>query len=250
MYFIYNINVARFFSHDEVKQFEDIYCSPSGGAAKLNGFSDVIEPAKCRALMHFDYFFPSGDDWKKFRPETPDYARDHDITQTREDTSQTQWEYKLQLKTFHDRLNHKVADVSDYCVLKMQQFERYKNNDNRMILYERLICNFDQTTRIGTENVSAFVNFAKKAPEQTWEYLIFHTDDLRDWKQGRDYKIAYPNKHDKKNWMIIFNKKNCRKRKDLTTHLNDAHNRGLLMGVKYNYVNGHNSKTLDTGIWQ
>ena len=239
------------FSLREVKEFEAILCGASGSDYKLNGFKKIIEPAKVKALNYFDPYFTDGSIWKMF--EGSDVQ--DDIVKTRPSGSQQTVEFKLEVRWFDDSRprNQRIAPLEDYCVIKYRQFERYKKLPNKIIFMERLICNFDKSTTIGRANCDAYEIAARrynktKLPEQSWDYLIIYSDDLKEWTEGKDYGLA-PNKKNG-DWLVVFNRNNVRKRINLTKHLKNAHKRGILLSVYREYVlDEFNGKSMALDYW-
>ena len=226
------------FSPKQIREFENILCGASGSDFKLNGFKKVIEPAKVKALNHFDPYFQDGTTWAMF--EGSDVL--DDVVMSKPNGSQRTIEYKLEVRWFDDprQRNQRIAPLEDYCVMKYLQFERYKKLPNKIILMERLICNFDKATTIGRANCDAYEfaarrNSSIKRPEPSWDYLVIHTDDLKLWTEGKDYGLA-PNKKNG-DWLVVFNRNNVKRRIDLTKHLKTAEKSGILLGVYYEYGN-------------
>jgi len=225
------------FSPREVQEFEDILCGASGSDYKLNGFKKIIEPAKVKALNYYDPYFRDGSTWRMF--EGSDVL--DDIVKTRPSGSQQTVEFKLEVRWFDDSRprNQRIAPLEDYCVIKYRQFERYRKLPNKIILMERLICNFDKTTTIGRANCDAYEiaarrNRGAKLPEPSWDYLIIYSDDLKKWIEGKDYGLA-PNKKNG-DWLVVFNRNNVSKRINLTKNLRIAQKRGILLSVYKEYV--------------
>ena len=202
------------FSPREVQEFEDIMCGASGSDYKLNGFKKIIEPAKVKALNYYDPYFKDGSIWRMF--EGSDVL--DDIVKTRPSGSQQTVEFKLEVRWFDDSRprNQRIAPLEDYCVIKYRQFERYRKLPNKIILMERLICNFDKATTIGRANCDDITDLA----------------DLE--ANGKDYGLA-PNKKNG-DWLVVFNRNNVSKRINLTKNLRIAQKRGILLSVYKEYV--------------
>ena len=239
------------FSLSKVKEFEDILCGASGSDYKLNGFKKIIEPAKVKALNYYDPHFQDERTWKMFEGSDVD----DDWVMTKASGSQQTIEYKFEVRWFDDYRprNQRIAPLEDYCVMKYLQFERYKKLPNKIILMERLISNFDKTTVIGRANCDAYEYAARrygktKPPEQSWDYLIIYSDDLKEWTEGKDYGLA-PNKKNG-DWLVVFNRNNVRKRINLTKHLRNAQKRGILLSVYKEYVlDEFNGKSVALDNW-
>jgi hypothetical protein len=225
------------FSLKEIKEFENILCGASGSEFKLSGFKKIIEPAKVKALNHFDPYFQDGTTWAMFEGSDVE----DDVVMTKPSGSQRTIEYKLEVRWFYDprQRNQRIAPLEDYCVMKYLQFERYKKLPNKIILMERLICNFDKATTIGRANCDAYEfaarrNSSTKRPEPSWDYLVIYTDDLKQWTEGKDYGLA-PNKKNG-DWLVVFNRNNVRRRINLTKYLRNAQKKGILISVLHEYV--------------
>ena len=239
------------FSLSQIKEFEDIMCGASGSEFKLSGFKKVVEPAKVKALNHFDPYFQDGTSWGMFDGSDVD----DDWVMTKPSGSQRTIEYKAEVRWFDDprERNQRIAPLEDYCVMKYLQFERYKKLPNKIILMERLICNFDKTTVIGRANCDAYEFAARrygntKHPDPSWDYLVIYSDDLKKWTEGKDYGLA-PNKKNG-DWLVVFNRNNVRRRINLTKHLRNAQKRGILISVYKEYVSDEfNGKSMALDNW-
>jgi len=250
-----NLSVMVFmkplFSLKETREFEAISCGVSGSDFKLNGSKKIIEPAKVKALNHYDPYFNDGSTWKMF--EGSDIL--DDLVMTRPSGSQQTVEYKLATRWFHDprRKNQRIAPLEDYCVMKYLQFERYRKLPNKIILMERLICNFDKATTVGRANCDAYEFAAARdssiqRPEPSWDYLIIYSDDLKEWTEGKDYGLA-PNKLNG-DWLVVFNRNNVRRRINLTKHLRNAQKRGIILSVYKQYVSDEfHGKSMALDSW-
>ena len=195
-------------------EIEKAFSLDSNLKSKKEFFKDVVEPAKVAAVQTFDPLL------KPFNLElnSEDIFGD-DLYYVRPDRTKISIEYKLQLKTFHDRVWRIPA--SEYCLFKYDQFFRYQENDTP-ILYERLITNFDESSALGRKNLKAF-DFSGEAPKLSWEYLLFWSGDLKEWQEGKDYFFSITPSGEK---LIVFSK-NKPRRKNLDKHLKDAYDRSV-----------------------
>ena len=241
----------KLFSRAKVEEFERILTDlPSGHPDKMRLVKDVIEPAKVKQLNFYDPYFNNGDRdvgrWDVNTPDVIDWSRDDDVILTRQNGRQEQVEYKAQLLTFNDRHNEKIADVFDYCCLSEKQCRRYERLPNKVILLERLICNFDMRTSTGFKNCNAFLNFARTDPVQSWDYLIIHTDDIKQWRKGIDYGVGFIKSNGE--YLRVFNRNNVRKRINLKKHLDFAAKRGIIFSVYFKHEAPH-YEDLDISYW-
>ena len=195
-------------------EIEKAFSLDSNLKSKKEFFKEVVEPAKVAAVKTFDPFL------KPFSLElnSEDIFGD-DLYYLRPDGTKISIEYKLQLKTFHDPIWHIPA--SEYCLFKFDQFYRYKEKGT-LILYERLITNFEESSSLGRKNLKAF-DFSGEAPKLSWEYLLFWSGDLKEWQEGKDYFFSITPSGGK---LIVFSKSKAR-RKNLDKHLKEAYNRSV-----------------------
>ena len=236
----------KLFSRATVDELERISNLPSGHPDKLRLTKEVIEPAKVKQLNHFDPYFKDVGTWIVNAPEFPNWAEDDDFILTMKSNYQQYIEFKRQLWSFSDRFNKDFADVRDYCCLSDKQCQRYSKLPNKIILYERLISNFDIRTPIGYKNYDAFVNFSNYPPTQTWEYLLIHTDEIKKWRKGIDYKLGYIKSNGE--WLRIFNKNKVGKKIDLTKQLEFCSRKGIIASVYFKHE-GTDSEDLGFGNW-
>ena len=195
-------------------QIEDAFSLDSNLKSKKEFFKEVVEPAKVAAVQTFDPLL------KPFNLElnSEDIFGD-DLYYVRPDGSKISIEYKLQLKTFHDPIWQIPA--SDYCLLKFDQFYRYREKDTP-ILYERLITNFEEGSSLGRKNLKAF-DFSGEVPALTWDYILIWPGDLKEWQERKDYFFSITPSGEK---LIVFSK-NKPRRKNLDKHLKDAYDRSV-----------------------
>lgn len=191
-------------------EIEKAFSLDSNLKSKKEFFKEVVEPAKVAAVKTFDPIL------KPFSLElnSEDIFGD-DLFYVRPGGSKISIEYKLQLKTFHDPIWQIPA--SDYCLLKFDQFYRYREKGTP-ILYERLITNFEENSSLGRKNLKAF-DFSGEAPALTWDYLLFWSGDLKEWREGRDYFFSITPSGEK---LIVFSK-NKPRRKNLDKDLKKAY---------------------------
>lgn len=206
-------------------EIEDAFSLDSNLKSKKEFFKEVVEPAKVAAVQTFDPLL------KPFNLElnSEDIFGD-DLYYVRPGGTKISIEYKLQLKTFHDPIWHIPA--SDYCLLKFDQFYRYREKDTP-ILYERLITNFEENSVLGRKNLKAF-DFSGEVPALTWDYLLFWSGDLKEWQEGRDYFFSITPSGEK---LIVFSKNRAR-RKNLDKDLKEAYDRSVsLSNVSTSFFN-------------
>ena len=195
-------------------EIENAFSLDSNLKSKKEFFKDVVEPAKVAAVQTFDPLL------KPFSLElnSEDIFGD-DLYYLRPNGTKISIEYKLQLKTFHDRVWSIPA--SEYCLFKFDQFYRYREKGTP-ILYERLITNFEENSSLGRKNLKAF-DFSGEAPRLSWEYLLFWAGDLKEWQEGEDYFFSITPSGEK---LIVFSK-NKPRRKNLDKDLKEAYDRSV-----------------------
>ena len=241
----------RLFPRAKVDEFERILTDlPSGHPDKMRLVKEVIEPAKVKQLNFYDPHFNNEvrnvGHWAVNIPDIIRWWSDDDIILTRPSGRQEEVESKTQIITFYDRVNQKIAGVDDYCCLSKRQIDRYMKQPNKIILMERLISNFDRRTTTGAKNCDAYLNWAKKEPVQSWDYLIIHTDDIKQWRRGKDYGIGLVKSNNDQ--LFVFNRNNVRRRIDLKKHLDFAAKRGIILSVYFKHEGIH-YKDLDISGW-
>ena len=197
-------------------EIEKAFSLDSNLKSKKEFFKEVVEPAKVAAVQTFDPLL------KPFSLElnNEDIFGD-DLYYLRPNGTKISIEYKLQLKTFHDRVWRIPA--SDYCLFKFDQFYRYREKGTP-ILYERLITNFEENSVLGRKNLKAF-DFSGEAPALAWDYLLFWAGDLKEWQEGKDYFFSITPSGEK---LIVFSK-NKPRRKNLDKDLDMCFEKGVLM---------------------
>ena len=233
----------KLFAPKDVDEFERIITSESGSNPKKNGFKDVIEPAKVKALNYADPVLKDVGIWKLNQQSK--FVDDLVLMICGEEKRSV--EYKISIKTFHDPINYFHVPIEDYIVFSKKQFERYKMEPNKTIFFERLISNFDPSTEVGSHNLKAY-RFAGKSPWAQWDYLFFQTSDFVNWKQDIDY-WEVPIKGDQKNVMYVVNKNRAPNRINLVEHLKDADNYGVLLSRYHGTTKTNSRKTLDELHW-
>ena len=195
-------------------EIEKAFSLDSNLKSKKEFFKEVVEPAKVAAVKTFDPFLKP----LSLELNSEDIFGD-DLYYVRPDKTKVSIEYKLQLKTFHDPIWQIPA--SDYCLLKHDQFYRYREKDTP-ILYERLITNFDESSALGRKNLKAF-DFSGEAPALTWDYILIWPGDLKEWQERKDYFFSITPSGEK---LIVFSKNKAR-RKNLDKHLKESYNMGV-----------------------
>jgi len=201
-------------SQETRDEIENAFSLDSNLKSKKEFFKDVVEPAKVAAVQTFDpYLKPLS-----LELNTEDIFGD-DLYYVRPDRTKISIEYKLQLKTFHDRVWRIPA--SEYALFKYDQFFRYQENDTP-ILYERLITNFDESSALGRKNLKAF-DFSGEVPALAWDYILIWPGDLKEWQESRDYFFSITPAGEK---LIVFSK-NKPRRKNLDKDLKDAYDRSV-----------------------
>lgn len=244
----------KLFTPDAVDEFEKIIISESNTLGKKNGFKDVIEPAKVKALNYADPVFKGQGVWKMNGGK---FGRDYVFTNNR--SMEHLVEYKLSIRERHDQVNCGKVGVEDYMVLSQEQFERYMGEPNKTIFFERLICNFDASTKVGEYNLLAHklgrrCNECESKGEarMQWDYLFYETKDFKNWKQRRDFEVATVFRKGKKepdNKMIVLNKNNAPQRINLDEHLWRAYHLGVLLSRYHGTTKTKIRKALDELLW-
>ena len=101
-------------------------------------------------------------------------------------------------------------------------------------------------TSTGFKNCNAFLNFARTDPVQSWDYLIIHTDDIKQWRKGIDYGVGFIKSNGE--YLRVFNRNNVRKRINLKKHLDFAAKRGIIFSVYFKHEASH-YEDLDISYW-
>jgi hypothetical protein len=231
--------MSKLFSETEVAGFEFVNISRSHSAEKLRGVKDKIELAKIKQLNHWDPVFEGRGVWLIGSDIYGD-----DFVLTLPNGKVIRVEYKLTIRTFHDQVHFRNIPVGEYCTLSNNQFKRYKNGeDNKHFLMERCIVNFDEETKVGKHNCLAY-SFAKTPPEQQWDYLIFRSEDLRNWRPNKDYWLSATNEGEE---LVVFRKDIIEKRQNLTKHIREASEKGVLLSNDRDKIDS--SESMDSIFW-
>jgi len=231
--------MSKLFSETEVAGFEFVNISRSHSAEKLSGVKDKIELAKIKQLNHWDPVFDGRGVWSM----GSDLYGDDFVLTTPNGTS-IPVEYKLTIRTFHDQVHFRNIPVQQYCTLSHDQFKRYKSDvGNKHFLLERCIVNFDEETKVGKHNCLAY-SFAKKPPEQQWDYLIFRSDDLRSRRPNKDYWLSATNEGEV---LVVFRKDIIKNGQNLLKHISRASELGVLLSYEHDKINS--SESLDPIFW-
>ena len=231
--------MKNFFNESEVSEFEFVNIATSHSAAKLTGVKNIIESAKVRQLNHWDPVFEGRGIWSN----SSDLYGD-DFVWEKPNGTTIPVEYKLTIRTFHDPIHFRHLPIQEYCTLSNDQFKRYKQGeDNKHFFIERCVINFDESTKVGRHNCLAY-SIAKKPPEQQWDYLMFQTTDLSNWRPNKDYWLSVTKDGEE---LVVFRKDIIEKRRNLVKHINKASERGVLLTKEYDETNS--SKNMDSVFW-
>ena len=106
----------KLFTPDEVDEIEKIIISESNSLGKKNGFKDVIEPAKAKALNYSDPVFKGQGVWEMNGGK---FGGDYVFTNNR--SIEHLIEYKLSIRERHDQVNCGKVCVEDYMVLSQER---------------------------------------------------------------------------------------------------------------------------------
>lgn len=232
--------MIKLFNDEEVALFEKINLSTSRSIDKLEGFKEVIEPAKVKAMNYWDPFFGGKGTWQCNGGKYGD-----DLIWHQNGKPPDTVEYKLAIRTFSDPVFKTRINIFDYCVLSYEQFKRYCKEPDRKILFERCVINFDTATQVGSDNVRAF-DFASETPVQSWYYLLFDTNDIKRWRYIKDYYYASATN---KECLVVFKKTLAKKIISLDNYLVEATNKGVFLTKSFNYANDQTNVDMDDNLW-
>lgn len=229
----------KLFSESEVSDFEFVNISRSHSSEKLSGVKNKIESAKIKQLNHWDPVFEGRGVWSMGSDLYGD-----DFVLTTPNGTNIPVEYKLTIRTFHDLVHFRNIPVQEYCTLSHEQFKRYKSGvDNKHFLLERCIVNYDEETKVGKHNCLAY-SFAKNPPEQQWDYLIFRSNDLRNWRPNKDYWLSATNEGEV---LVVFRKDIIENGQNLLKHISKASEIGVLLSKEHDKID--RSENMDTILW-